>query len=449
MVEHDVVALRPKKSSAKSSVTLTKPLVHGGRIQSHRGSINNDDIIGKLLRESVSTNKGYEFTIHRPTLAEYIELTPRRVTPIYPADANLIVSLLDIHVSPPGVLEDGPQLEILEAGTGHGALTLHLARAVHAANTARPPFPPARSIPHGSKEQLAHTAGVDSEDVAGVPRGTQAPEAVLEEKWRSSRGAIVHTLDIDPQNSRHAERIVRGFQRGMYAGDVDFHTGDVSEWVTTQLQHRAETSADPPRAVTGPAVGSAFLSHIFLDIPDVHRHLQRMQDALHVDGLLVIFTPSITQIAACVRVIKEKKLLFAMDQVVELGLATTGLGSGRQWDVRVAGTAAGRLEPKELGLRGTRGSVQQGRLEDQGVVAVTPGQGDAHDGANIEQPEGIITEQGPLAKTTIQADLAVEEEKDGLKMICRPKVGERLAGGGFVAVWRRMRDMRLTNDGDV
>ena len=53
-----MVALRPKKNSDKSSVTLTKPLVPGGRIQSHRGFINHDDIIGKLPRESVNTNKG-------------------------------------------------------------------------------------------------------------------------------------------------------------------------------------------------------------------------------------------------------------------------------------------------------------------------------------------------------------------------------------------------------
>jgi tRNA (adenine57-N1/adenine58-N1)-methyltransferase catalytic subunit len=360
----------------------------------------------------------------------------------------LIVSLLDIHVFSPGLLEDGPPLEILEAGTGHGALTLHLARAVHAANIARPPLPPVRRVPHNSKEQP--TTGGASGVVGSVPREIQALEAALEkeqcrafEEWRSTRGAIVHTLDIDPQNSQHAERIIRGFQRGMYAGDVDFHTGDVSEWVTNQLQRRAETSADPSLATTNPAVGPAFLSHIFLDIPDVHRHLQKMQDALHVDGLLVVFSPSITQIATCVRVIKEKKLLFAMDQVVELGLATTGLGSGRQWDVRVANTAAERLEFKKLELRGTRTSVQQGGLENQGLV-VPSGEGDAQDGANIlEQPGGVIPEQELPA---------TGEEGYGQKMVCRPKVGERLArlaGGGFVAVWRRMRDMRPPMGGDA
>ncbi|KAI9858615.1 MAG: hypothetical protein M1813_007420 [Trichoglossum hirsutum] len=365
---NDVVALRPKRSSDKSSLRLTVPLAPGGRIQSHNGFINHDDIIGKLPRETVTTNKGHEFTVHRPTLAEYIELTPRRVTPIYPADASLIVSLLDIHATPPNLSsEDGAPLEILEGGTGHGALTLHLARAVHAANTARPPLPPQQNTSPDPNKPVSLTTEVGSGDAGNLPG--QAPEEEqyrVFEEWRSGRGSVIHTLDVDPHNSRHAERIVRGFQRGVYAGNVDFYTGDVSEWVANQLRRRAG-------ATTG-ASGRAFLSHIILDIPGVHQHIHRVQDALHVDGLLVVFTPSITQIATCVEIIKEKKLPFAMDQVIELGLATTGLGSGRQWDVRIASAPVG----------------------------------------------------------------------GELKMVCRPKVGEklaRLAGGGFVAIWRRMRSV--------
>ncbi|KAJ5987724.1 hypothetical protein N7481_002934 [Penicillium waksmanii] len=62
-----------------------------------------------------------------PTLDEYVALTPRHVTPIYPYDANLIVSLLDLHPNPPAAGVNKPQIEILECGTGHGSLTLHLA----------------------------------------------------------------------------------------------------------------------------------------------------------------------------------------------------------------------------------------------------------------------------------------------------------------------------------
>ncbi|KAI9775263.1 MAG: hypothetical protein M1839_001315 [Geoglossum umbratile] len=402
----------------------------------------------------------HEFTIHHPTLAEYIELTPRRVTPIYPADASLIVSLLDIHVSPPTLSEDGPPLEILEAGTGHGSLTLHLARAVHAANIARPPLPPMQDVPYSPRAQITRTVGVDLGDVGDALGGDQEPRPALgEEKhcafeeWRSARGAIVHTIDIDPQNSRHAEHTIRGFQRGMYAGNVEFHTGDVSEWVTVQLQRRAGTSIDPSLAVTSPAANLAFLSQIFLDIPDVHKNLHRMQDALYVDGLLVVFSPSVTQIAACVQIIREKKLLFAMDQVVELGLATTGLGSGRQWDVRVASTAAERAKSRKSKLRGTRGSVQRGRPEDQVAARVVPpGQGETRDGSMLSShTEGVIPGQELSADETIlEMDPTTEDGKHELKMVCRPKVGEklaRLAGGGFVAVWRRMRDMRAPGDG--
>ncbi|KAH0538680.1 hypothetical protein FGG08_004755 [Glutinoglossum americanum] len=393
IAENDIVALRPKRNFDKSSLKLTAPLVPGGKIQSHKGFISHDEIIGKLPRES-----------------------------IYPADANLIVSLFDIHVTPPSLSsENSTPLEILEAGTGHGSLTLHLARAVHAANTACPPLPSLQTKSSDLKKQISPTTEVDLGD-AGVPlKEAGVDKSVLEEErrcafeeWKSTRGAIVHTLDIDPHNSRHAERIVRGFHCGIYAGNVDFHVGDVSSWVTAQLQLRTTTS-------TNPTTPQPFLSHIFLDIPNVHAHLSKLQDSLHTDGLLIVFTPSITQIAACVQLIKEQKLPFAMDQVVELGLATTGLGSGRQWDVRVAGTAA----------------------ETQGLTS----QSTAHQSASEPQhtpsppPQPVTATQDP---TTLAGE-CTPPPTPPLKLVCRPKVGEklaRLAGGGFVGVWRRMRDMR-------
>ena len=46
-----------------------------------------------------------------------------------------MVSLLDLHVDLLASQNGAqPPAEILEAGTGHAGLTLHLARAIHAAN---------------------------------------------------------------------------------------------------------------------------------------------------------------------------------------------------------------------------------------------------------------------------------------------------------------------------
>lgn len=49
----------------------------------HRGIIDHADIIGKHPRQIVRSKKGTSFRIHEPTLAEYVRLTPRLVTPVW------------------------------------------------------------------------------------------------------------------------------------------------------------------------------------------------------------------------------------------------------------------------------------------------------------------------------------------------------------------------------
>jgi tRNA A58 N-methylase Trm61 len=175
-------------------------------------------------------------------LAEYVRLTPRLVTPIYPSDTNLIVSLLDIHVDTYSPTSTSPPLEILEAGTGHGALTLHLSRAIHAANPPR----------------LEKSTQLQSED--GLEDAVYLGESVADldhgnvESQKKSRRAIVHTLDISKKHSKHASKIVEGFRHGLYAANVDFHVGDVSDWIASQKSSR--NTEDP------------FLSYVFLDLPN-------------------------------------------------------------------------------------------------------------------------------------------------------------------------------------
>jgi tRNA A58 N-methylase Trm61 len=48
----------------------------------HRGVIEHSDIIGKQSRQVVRSTKGSHYRIHEPTLAEYVRLTPRLVTPV-------------------------------------------------------------------------------------------------------------------------------------------------------------------------------------------------------------------------------------------------------------------------------------------------------------------------------------------------------------------------------
>lgn len=48
----------------------------------HRGVIDHANIIGKETRQIVRSSKGFEYRVHEPTLAEYVRLTPRLVTPV-------------------------------------------------------------------------------------------------------------------------------------------------------------------------------------------------------------------------------------------------------------------------------------------------------------------------------------------------------------------------------
>jgi tRNA (adenine57-N1/adenine58-N1)-methyltransferase len=74
------VILRDKKDASNEG-TLVK-LQASKSAHSHRGVIQHADIIGKEPRQLVRSSKGSSYRIHEPTLAEYVRLTPRLVTPV-------------------------------------------------------------------------------------------------------------------------------------------------------------------------------------------------------------------------------------------------------------------------------------------------------------------------------------------------------------------------------
>ncbi|MER3481806.1 MAG: SAM-dependent methyltransferase [Meiothermus sp.] len=90
------------------------------RFDSHRGSVSHEQILESGFGGAVSTPQGERFTVHRPTLEDYLLNMPREATPTYPKDAMSIAFLLDL----------APGMQVLEAGSGSGGLTLYLARAV-------------------------------------------------------------------------------------------------------------------------------------------------------------------------------------------------------------------------------------------------------------------------------------------------------------------------------
>ncbi|KAL7273331.1 hypothetical protein RUND412_003820 [Rhizina undulata] len=342
--ENDLVLLRHCRDPEISY--LTRPLNAEKTLHTHLGSVPHSAILNRRVRDVISSHKNIPFRLTYPTLEEYVTKVKRLVTPVYPLDAATIVSLLDIHVAAPNLTDAFPApVEILEAGTGHGSLTLALCKAVHAANS---------HLPYVNNDL-------------------------------TRRGAIIHTLDNRPAHSSHAREIVHGFRKGLYKHDAEFYVGEPSSWVESQLASRRKSS--------GSESEEPFLSHAILDLPGPETHIGAVTKGLIPDGILGLWCPSITQIVACVKSARENRVPITMDRVVEFP-GGTGVGAGlRRWDVRFAK------------VRSRANAEPAVKSEDA-----------AEDGA------------------------VKKEDLSEFEVVCRPMVGERLVGGGFFAIFRKMRE---------
>ncbi|KAL2875488.1 hypothetical protein SGCOL_009257 [Colletotrichum sp. CLE4] len=379
--EHDVIILRQRGTKEPKS-HLSPPLRLDAAIKLSYGSkVNGSDIIGKSFSDTIKDSGGRNVRLLEASLGQYVANSPRVATPIYPQDANLIVSFLDLNLPVPGEDQDfdaGPPVEIFEAGTGMGALTLHLARAIHGAN---PPLPPRLrdtlcTAPYARntlrKEVASDDAAAeeDKEVHKAVPHALDIEDpdlAALYKEHLASRRAILHTLDVNPTSSRMAHGLVRHFKRGLYLSDVDFHVCTIRSYLASRLAQNG---------------GEAFLSHVILDLPASQDYAEMAVKALQPDGKVVIFFPSITQILDFVTWAKDTEQPLVQDRVVELQTSTSGDDmfqdgtGGRNWDVKVVAI---------------RKAIERG---ETGAAA-----------------RGIV---------------------------CRPKVGSRVVGGGFVAVFTKL-----------
>lgn len=88
--------------------------------QYHLGKFSHAELIGRPEGTWIDTGQGHTLLAVRPTLAEFTVEMPRIATVVYPKDLGAILIHGDIF----------PGARVLEAGTGSGALTLALLRAV-------------------------------------------------------------------------------------------------------------------------------------------------------------------------------------------------------------------------------------------------------------------------------------------------------------------------------
>lgn len=101
-----------------------RTLKAGGTVRLRGCAVPADDLIGGPEGRVVRTPND-DFLMLRPTYAQLIPNLPRRAQVIYPKDVGPILLWGDIQ----------PGLRVLEAGTGPGALTLALLRALGPSGT--------------------------------------------------------------------------------------------------------------------------------------------------------------------------------------------------------------------------------------------------------------------------------------------------------------------------
>lgn len=92
----------------------------GETLQTHRGVIRHDDVIGQTWGSVVKSHLQRTFYLLEPTVADLISQTARRTQIMYPKDIGFVLVTLGV----------GPGRRVLEAGSGSGGLTTALAYAV-------------------------------------------------------------------------------------------------------------------------------------------------------------------------------------------------------------------------------------------------------------------------------------------------------------------------------
>ncbi|RUP29537.1 S-adenosyl-L-methionine-dependent methyltransferase [Jimgerdemannia flammicorona] len=254
-LEQDPTLFRPNdfillRDAQKGNRSLIGPLTPGKKHETMHGSVLHDDIIGRVPRSRIATQRGgfLEINVNDAvavcTLFRYVLHASRVCNPIYPKDAAMIVSFLDLH----------PASQVLEAGTGNGALTLYLARAIAG---------------HGP--------------TSGNPIGQ------------------IHTIDLHPKRTATANHYLSHFGRGMYAPYVRFHIGSCNE--VLKEHHPTRTP---------------FFDAAVLDMPEPWDSLEAVIPRLRNDRFLVCYLPNMTQVLELVKHIGLKRYPVAMEGCVEV-----------------------------------------------------------------------------------------------------------------------------------
>jgi tRNA (adenine57-N1/adenine58-N1)-methyltransferase len=180
--------------------------LHPGRTFSyHGGTVAFDAIIGQEEGVVLHSSHHHALVVYRPSLSQYVLKMPRGAQIIYPKDLGAIIMAADIF---PGAV-------VLEAGTGSGALTMALLRAVGTAG---------RVISEEVRDDFASRAAANIQRFMGEVTN-------LEIRIRDIyAGVDVHDVDRVVLDLSEPWRIVEGVAKALRPG------GYLASYLPTVLQ---------------------------------------------------------------------------------------------------------------------------------------------------------------------------------------------------------------------
>jgi len=148
----------------------------GASFQYHAGTLAHDEVIGNPPGTVHRSSRGSRLVSVRPRLVDYVLEMPRGAQVVYPKDLGAIVHWADV----------APGHRVAEAGTGSGALTLALLRAVG----------PTGSVLSVERrpDHLAHASSVIGRFLGGLPSNLRLAEGEIEEVLS---GEVVDRVILD------------------------------------------------------------------------------------------------------------------------------------------------------------------------------------------------------------------------------------------------------------
>ncbi|KAK9478098.1 S-adenosyl-L-methionine-dependent methyltransferase [Lipomyces japonicus] len=255
--EGDVVLLKSLEKNSRTSYLTARLSADGPALQTRSGLVNLTALIGESVRKVVYSANGKEkFLATLPSYLQYVIHRTRDAQPIYALDAAALVALTDLHVDD----RDADQVHVLEAGTGHGALTISIAQVLHSANANLP---------------------VDAK-----------------------RNALLHSMDIKPKHLKTGKANLRAFRNGLYEHDVSFTCNTPSQFL-------AENK-------------TMLLDAVFFDMASPEDEVGSVAQHLKTNAPVAFFLPSVTQILPILDAVIENHVPLEYEQVVEFSPGMKG-----------------------------------------------------------------------------------------------------------------------------